>query len=48
MLMMPEQIRAARALFGDCAAYALARANNLPLLFKGEDFTQTDIAAATL
>lgn len=32
--------------FGDCAAYALARANQLPLLFKGEDFEQTDIVAA--
>jgi ribonuclease VapC len=31
--------------FGDCAAYALAKANGLPLLFKGQDFTQTDIAA---
>jgi ribonuclease VapC len=37
---------AARLNFGDCAAYALARSNNLPLLFKGEDFTQTDIVAA--
>jgi ribonuclease VapC len=32
--------------FGDCASYALAKANNLPLLFKGEDFGATDIAAA--
>lgn len=32
--------------FGDCAAYALARAYALPLLFKGEDFTKTDIVAA--
>lgn len=32
--------------FGDCAAYALARANQLPLLFKGGDFGQTDIVAA--
>lgn len=29
--------------FGDCASYALAKAYNLPLLFKGEDFPQTDI-----
>jgi ribonuclease VapC len=28
---------------GDCAAYALARSLNLPLLFKGEDFIHTDI-----
>jgi ribonuclease VapC len=36
----------ARLNFGDCAAYALAQSNTLPLLFKGEDFTQTDIIAA--
>jgi len=30
--------------FGDCAAYALARASGEPLLFKGEDFAQTDVA----
>lgn len=27
----------------DCAAYALANALRAPLLFKGNDFTQTDI-----
>jgi ribonuclease VapC len=32
--------------FGDCAAYALAKARGLPLLFKGEDFAATDLAAA--
>ena len=32
--------------FGDCFAYALARATGEPLLFKGEDFAQTDIEAA--
>ena len=32
--------------FGDCFAYALASAENEPLLFKGNDFAQTDIAAA--
>ena len=32
--------------FGDCAAYALAQANGLPLLFKGGDFSKTDIVAA--
>jgi len=36
----------ARLNFGDCAAYALARANGLALLFKGKDFAKTDIAAA--
>jgi ribonuclease VapC len=30
--------------FGDCFAYALARATGEPLLFKGNDFAQTDIA----
>lgn len=31
---------------GDCAAYALARSLNLPLLFKGNDFIHTDVEAA--
>ncbi|MCK6443120.1 type II toxin-antitoxin system VapC family toxin [Elstera cyanobacteriorum] len=29
--------------FGDCFAYALAKTTGLPLLFKGDDFSQTDI-----
>lgn len=32
--------------FGDCFAYALARATERPLLFKGEDFGQTDVTSA--
>jgi ribonuclease VapC len=32
--------------FGDCFSYALAKAHNEPLLFKGDDFPRTDIAAA--
>jgi ribonuclease VapC len=32
--------------FGDCAAYALARSEGVALLFKGNDFSQTDIVAA--
>lgn len=32
--------------FGDCFAYALAVELGEPLLFKGNDFTQTDIVAA--
>jgi ribonuclease VapC len=32
--------------YGDCFAYALAKAVGQPLLFKGNDFAQTDIAAA--
>lgn len=31
--------------FGDCFAYALAKATGEPLLFKGDDFGQTDIRA---
>jgi ribonuclease VapC len=31
---------------GDCFAYACARRHGLPLLFKGDDFSQTDIDAA--
>jgi len=33
--------------FGDCFAYALARSFREPLLFKGSDFTHTDIVAAS-
>jgi ribonuclease VapC len=29
--------------FGDCFAYALAKVSSEPLLFKGDDFGQTDI-----
>ena len=29
--------------FGDCFSYALASAKGEPLLFKGEDFAQTDV-----
>jgi ribonuclease VapC len=36
----------ARLNFCDCAVYALAKAMNAPLLFKGDDFTQTDITPA--
>ena len=32
--------------FGDCFAYALAKATNEPLLFKGNDFAGTDIVPA--
>lgn len=31
---------------GDCAAYALAKARGLPLLFKGQDFARTGITPA--
>ena len=29
--------------YGDCFSYALAKESGEPLLFKGDDFTQTDI-----
>ncbi len=32
--------------YGDCFSYALAKATGLPLLFKGRDFSRTDIEAA--
>jgi len=32
--------------FGDCFAYALAKVSGEPLLFKGEDFTRTDVVCA--
>ncbi len=32
--------------YGDCFSYALAKATGLPVLFKGEDFSKTDLVAA--
>ena len=32
--------------FGDCIAYALAKATGEPLLYKGDDFSRTDIKSA--
>jgi ribonuclease VapC len=32
--------------FGDCFTYALAKELREPLLFKGDDFTQTDLVPA--
>lgn len=31
---------------GDCAAYALAKSLDAPLLFKGDDFSRTDVLRA--
>lgn len=31
---------------GDCFAYALSKARSEPLLFKGDDFSKTDVEAA--
>ena len=32
--------------FGDCFSYALSMARSEPLLFVGDDFSQTDVAAS--
>jgi ribonuclease VapC len=32
--------------FGDCFAYALAKAFGEPLLFRGDDFSRTDVISA--
>jgi ribonuclease VapC len=32
--------------FGDCFSYALSKATGEPLLFKGDDFTHTDVLRA--
>jgi ribonuclease VapC len=32
--------------FGDCMAYAVAKAHGVPLLYKGNDFAHTDIVSA--
>jgi ribonuclease VapC len=36
----------ARLNYGDCFSYALAKALDIPLLYKGDDFAQTDIRSA--
>ena len=36
----------ARLNYGDCLAYALAKSTGEPLLFKGNDFSRTDIVPA--
>ena len=37
----------ARLNLGDCFAYALARRHGVSLLFKGDDFSKTDLGDAT-
>ncbi len=37
----------ARLNFGDCMAYAVAKALHAPLLFKGDDFALTDVKRVT-
>jgi len=39
-------VHPARLNMGDCFAYACARTNGVPLLFKGDDFALTDIEPA--
>ena len=39
---------AAKLTYGDCMSYALAKVAGEPLLFKGLDFTHTDITPAWL
>ncbi|HEY6425342.1 MAG TPA: type II toxin-antitoxin system VapC family toxin [Pseudonocardiaceae bacterium] len=34
--------------FGDCFAYALAKSADEPLLFKGDDFSSTDLLPAAI
>lgn len=34
--------------FGDCFAYALSRVSGEPLLFKGNDFSRTDVQRVSL
>lgn len=36
--------RGAKLNFGDCFSYACAKASGVPLLYKGDDFSQTDLA----
>ena len=33
--------------YGDCFSYALAKHLDAPLLFKGDDFSRTDLRSAT-
>jgi ribonuclease VapC len=39
-------VHPAKLNMGDCFAYACARANGVPLLYKGDDFALTDIEPA--
>ncbi len=34
--------------YGDCFAYALAKTRRLPLLYQGDDFSQTDVQGVPL
>ena len=45
-LQYGKGVHRARLNLGDCYAYALAKALDAPLLYKGDDFTFTDIRSA--
>ncbi len=45
--MFGKGMHPARLNFGDCFSYALAKAFREDLLFKGSDFSQTDLRPAT-
>jgi ribonuclease VapC len=38
-----RNLHSARLNFGDCFSYALAKVQGIPLLFKGGDFSKTDV-----
>ena len=41
-----KDVHPARLNMGDCFSYACAKVHGVPLLYKGEDFSLTDIEAA--
>ena len=45
-LRFGKGLHPARLNLGDCFAYALAKALDAPLLYKGDDFAMTDIRSA--
>jgi ribonuclease VapC len=45
-LRFGKGLHAARLNLADCFAYALAKSLDAPLLYKGDDFAQTDIRSA--
>ncbi|MBI1354447.1 MAG: PIN domain-containing protein [Acidobacteria bacterium] len=46
-LMYGKGNHPAKLNYGDCFSYALAKVTGEPLLFKGNDFSQTDIVCAS-
>jgi ribonuclease VapC len=45
-LRFGKGVHPAKLNMGDCFAYACAKVHGVPLLYKGDDFSQTDIEAA--